>query len=580
MTSSASDLIHFAHSRRDFVRLSALTAAAAVSAGAVRATAQSTAPGIPETADLTLTLPFNAFGQPVTVDPHRSVNWGPFWVMLPYAWSGLLRFDENGAVQADLAESVEPNEEGSVWTATLREGIAFADGTPITSQHVIDSWHRALNAAELTPMYTYFEQIVGATERIQGENVSLAVEAIDERTLQITLTSPLAYFPSYLATFGFAVVHPQFGAAENPVELAQACSGPWIIAEVTDAEIRMTPNPYHWSEKSADIGEILWRIAPSGNTDQQILEWFQNDEIAVADMPPSAIAGLAEDDPLRSSLLRFETQNSVYALALDFNQPPFNDVRVRRAVAAAINRETWANDIQQDTYVPAQSFTPPVLAKIANYEALTDAYDDDVAGLLSEAGFDAAANESEIILYQPATATSEEMERVAQLVTMITDATGLIITHDTALTAEQITAARQDAGGLQMQLVQWQIDTNVPSLLEIAAQDSAFNAGWFNWTPGLEDSGDYTPGADATTFDERVAVARVALDEGERNAAYAEAEALMLRNAVIIPIGFWNPAYARKEWLVGTRQGPWSGSTPVRIDAEVAVNRDLLPPVE
>lgn len=575
MTSSASDIIRFTQSRRDFVRLTA--AVAASSSVGIRAAAQSTPPALPETADIRLTLPFNAFGQPVTVDPHRSVNWGPFWVMLPYAWSGLLRFDENGATELDLAESVEPNEDGSVWTATLREGIAFADGTPITSQHVLDSWHRALNAAELTPMYPYFQPILGAMERIQGENVSLAVETPDERTLQITLSSPLSYFRSYLATFGFAVVHPGYQATENAVELAQASSCPWIIQDFSDQEIRMTPNPYHWSEKSVDIGEIVWRIAPTGNTDATLLEWFRNDEIAVVDMPVGVISGLPEDDPLASELRRPETQNAVYALALDFNQAPFNDVRARRAVAAAIDRATWADKIELGSYIPAQSFTPPVLANIANYQAPTDAYEDDPVALLSDAGFDPATTESEIVLYQPATASPEEMARVAQLVAMIADTTGLLITHDTALTAEQITAARQDIGGLQMQLVQWQIDTDVPSLLEIAAQDSSYNAGWFNWTPALEDAGDFTPGADAAVFDEKIQAARAALNEEERNNAYAEAEALLLKNSVMIPIGFWNPAWVQSSWLTGAKQGPWSGSTPVRVDSEVTVDRDVLP---
>ncbi|MCA9832516.1 MAG: twin-arginine translocation signal domain-containing protein [Thermomicrobiales bacterium] len=572
-------LVRMSQNRRDFLRMSALTAGLAVSAVPIRALGQgtSTPPAIPETADITLHLPFNAYGQPVTVDPHRSVNWGPFWVMLPYAWSGLLRFDENGAVEADLAESVEPNEDGSVWTATLRDGIAFADGTIITAEHFIDSWHRALDSTALTPMYRYFAPIGGAAERAAGENLALSVTAPDERTLEITLTAPLAHFPSYLATFGYAVVHPKYGATDDPVELVDAASGPWRITEFTDSTIRMTPNPYHWSEKSADIGEIEWRIAPTGGTDAEILQWFQDDAVAVADLPIGILSTLAEDDALRESLHQFDTQSSVYALALDFHQTPFNDVRVRRAFAAAINREQWAADIQLDTYVAANSFTPPVLASIANYEAPTDAFDDDVAALLADAELDPESSEYELMLYQPATEASDAMDRMAQLVTMLQDATGLTITHDTALTAEQITAARQDAGGLQMQLVQWQIDTDVPSLLAIAAQDSDYNAGWFNWEPSLEDSGDYTPGADAATFDEKITAATTELDEEKRNALYAEAETLLLKNAVLIPIGFWNPAYVQKDWLQGTRQGPWSGSTPVRIDAEVTVDREAMP---
>src|SRR5687768_4415416 len=55
--------------------------------------------------DVTISVPLDPYGQPVTLDPHRSVNWGPFWALFPNVWGGLVRFDENAQVQLDLAES-------------------------------------------------------------------------------------------------------------------------------------------------------------------------------------------------------------------------------------------------------------------------------------------------------------------------------------------------------------------------------------------------------------------------------------------------------------------------------------------
>jgi hypothetical protein len=63
-----------------------------------------------------IVIPFNPFGLPVTLDPHRAPNWGPFWVLLPHVWAGLLAFDELGAVVTDLAESVTPNDTADLWT--------------------------------------------------------------------------------------------------------------------------------------------------------------------------------------------------------------------------------------------------------------------------------------------------------------------------------------------------------------------------------------------------------------------------------------------------------------------------------
>lgn len=587
MTSTKSELTAFTdllnasqvrHNRRDILRVSAITAAAAAMPLKGVFARQETTPGADGAADFSLRLPFNPYGQEVTVDPHRTVNWGPFWVMLPYAWSGLLRFDENGAVESDLAETVEPNEDGSVWTATLREGVAYADGTPITAEHVVQSWMRALDSSRLSPMSSFLLPITGAAELASGENVPLGAVAANEQTIEITLTAPLAHFPSHLATFGFAVVHPNIDAeGDEATEIGQACSGPWMITEQNPAEIRMSPNPHHWSEPSADVGEIVWAVAPGGNTDLTILDWYQTDQIAVADTPPGVLSTLAEDSPLRDEIQRPSTQSATMVLALDFHQAPFDDVRVRRAIAASIDRQAWASQIAQDAYVPSISFTPPVLASIANYEAPTDPFEDDPATLIADAGFDPSQSEEEVVFFQPATDSMESMERTDQFLLMISDATGIQITHDTALTNEQITAARQDVGGLQMAFMQWQLDSDQPSLLSVMAQNSPYNAGWVNWEPALQDSGDYTPGADATAFDELITTAMATLDETERNQAYADAEALLLKNAVLIPLGFWQPGWVQKPWLVGTRQGPWSGSTPVRIDAEVTIDRETLP---
>ncbi len=587
MTSSQTELTAFTdllksgqvrHSRRDMLRVSALAAAAASMPVRSIAARQSTPDSSPEAgADaITLHLPFNPYGQPVSTDPHRTVNWGPFWVMIPYAWSGLLRFDENGAVEADLAESVEANEDGSVYTAILREGIAFADGTPITAEHVIASWMRALDSSALSPMSRFMEPIAGATELANGENVPLGVVAKDDRTIEITLTFPLAYFPSYLATFGFAVVHPEIDNLDEPLAPGDACSGPWKITSSSDTEIVMVPNSHHWSDTSADVAEIVWHVAPSGNTDQAIIEWYQDDQIAVADAPISMLQTVRADTALTAELVTVENQAATMVLMLDFHQAPFNDVRARRAVAASIDRQVWTEDVMLRTFVPATSFTPPVLATIAGYEAPTEIFEDDPAALLEEAGIDTEASEAEVIFFQPATDSIESMERTAALIGMITEATGLQITHDTALTIEQITAARQDAGGMQMAMLQWQLDSDQPSLLGLFAQGSSYNSGWVNWEPSLEDSGDYTPGADAEAYNELIATAVTTLDPEARNVAYAEAEALLLKNAVVIPLGYWNPHYLQKPWLVGTRQGPWSGSTPVRIDSEVTIDRQQM----
>lgn len=570
-------------SRRDLLRASALGAAAAgMSLRTVTANPGETAPrhaaaqDATPTPDVALHLPFNPFGQPVTVDPHITVNWGPFWVMLPYTWSGLLRFDENGAVEPDLADSVSPNEDGTVWTATLREGIAFANGDPITANHFVSSWKRALDPSRLSPMARFMSPVKGFQPYVASDSQEIGFRAVDERTVEITLDAPLSHFPAYLATFVWAVVHPGYTTPQEGAEvsLGDASAGPWRIEAFDEtARIEMAPNEHYWAAPSPSITRIVWEIAPAAGTDHAILDMFTSNQLAIADVPSSLYESVAADPILAEQIVTIEDHASTLAISLDFHQPPFDDVRVRRAIAHAIDKDRWANEIEMGAYVPASSFTPPVLAMIAGYEAPEGIpYDlDQATSLLGGAGVAQEGSEQEIIVFQPATDSIDAIDRRARLLQMISDATGLVMTHDTDLTREQITALRQDNGGLQMDIVQWWLDSDTPSILAVANQDSEYNAGWINWEPSLEPMGDFTPGEDAATFDDHIAQAFATLDQAARNDLYRQAEELLLKDAVMIPLGYWVQRFVQKPWLRGTRQGPWSGSTPVRIDEHVVV---------
>lgn len=570
-------------SRRDFMRVSAILAGA--SATGIRSVAASPAvraPAVRREQDdietgVRLPLPFNPYGEEIVLDPHRAPNWGPFWVMLPYAWSGLLRFDENGAVEPDLAESVTPNEDGTVWTATLREGIAYANGDPVLADHFIHSWHRALNHMRLAPMASFIADVAGYDDIISGSGGRLGVEAIDDRTIEITLSRPVSHFTSSLATFVWAVVNPAYTDPDEGVEpdLAAASAGPWTIVEENDgSRILMEPNDHYWDEPSPSVTSIEWIVLPGAGTDQAALDLYEANEIAVADVPVSLLDQVRETDALAEDLVELEDHSSVMAITMDFHQEPFDDVRVRRAIAASIDRDRWADEIQRGAFVPATSFTPPVLQTIANYDApsLPAFARDDAKDLLDDAGVNLEEMDTGIIYFQPATDSPEQMEAARSLLDMIQDATGLEVTHDTSLTREQITALRQDNGGLQFDVVQWWLASNTPSILKLAAsQESPYNAGWINWEPELEETGDFTPGEDAERFDKLVTAAEAELDEGARNDLYREAEELLLRNAVYVPLGFWIQRFVQQPWLQGTRQGPWSGNTPVRIDKDVIV---------
>lgn len=567
------------HSRRDLLRASAVLAAAGGLASiptALSAPALRLAQGDFET-DVELAIPFNPFGQIVSLDPHRAVNWGPFWVLLPHVWAGLLAFDENGAVVPDLAESVEPDDTGAVWTATLKSDMTFANGNPITAQALVDGWMRALTPSAPAPMASFMNRVLGYDAYLAGESGDIGFAVVDDLTVEITLTEPWSSFPSALATFVWAAV--DVTVLDDPevadLALADAGAGIWRFTEFVDGDrIVMEPNPSSSLAASPSISRVVWQIGDGPNADQAALDDYANDLVVSADVPGSLLETVEGNDALAADLVTIESQASTMAIGMDFLQAPFNDLRYRQAIAAAIDRDAWANEIQAGDFVPATGIVPPVVAITSEYEGAEPlGFDPDQAtSLLEDAGFDAIENAPIVTCYQPADAPADEIERHAALLAMIADNSGLVITHDTSLTADQIAARQGDNGGRQFDIVWWWTVTDTADLLRTIGQsESPYMAGWFNWSPELEGVDAQTPGDASADFNASIQTAVESIDPADRNSGYQDAERIMVENAVYVPLGHWVQRYIQKPWLVGTRQGPWSGRIPVRFDEQVVV---------
>ncbi|MGD9711490.1 MAG: ABC transporter substrate-binding protein [Thermomicrobiales bacterium] len=527
--------------------------------------------------DVTLTVPFDPYGQPVTLDPHYTVNWGPFWVMFPNVWGGLLGFDENGKVVLDLAENMSVSDDGLVYTFTLREDAMFASGNPVTSDAVIQSWVRALNPDNLSPMSSFMSSISGYRRYVAKRSDLLGIDNPDDRTVTVTLDHPFTYFPSLMASFVWSVIDPavleEYG--EEEFVLHGAGTGPWQFSEFDPAtQLVMTPNANHYGGNSPSISSIVWTFLTGPEAANTALDMYIADEVISADVPLSLKSTVEEDEALASELVAIDPQGSVTAIGMDFRQEPFNDVRVRRAIAQAIDKEVLANEIWEGTWNPASSFTPPVLGLIANYQApegLT--FDVDAANAaLAEAGFENREDLPAIVYRQPSEDSDADKNRAAALLSMIEENIGVVIEHDTSLTRQQIVDMDADVGGRQFDIIGWWNLWDTPRILnEVCSPDSQYMRGVFNWHEDLEPSGDFDPGADAAEFENITDDADQDANEETRNETYRRAEELLLNNAVYVPLGYWIQMYVQKPYLQGTRQGPWTGRLPVKFDADVVV---------
>jgi ABC-type transport system substrate-binding protein len=336
----------------------------------------------------------------------------------------------------------------------------------------------------------------------------------------------------------------------------------------------MTPNPNYWDGTSPSLSQLTWLFLTGPDAASTALDMYKQGEAISADVPLSLLDSVTGDETLSAQLVKIAPQGSVRAIGMDFLQEPFNDVRVRRAVALSIDRDNWANDIWEGTWAAGSSFTPPVLTDIAGYTPPEGIgfKPDEAKQLLSDAGYPNAEGLPTITYFEPSEDSDSDKARAASLLAMIKQNSGIDIVHDTSLTMQQIIDQTADNGGNQFDIVWWWNIYNTPHLLYVAgAPNAAAMAGVFNWGPDLEPSGDYDPGADASEFEQLVDEADAEQDETARNDKFHKSEQLLLHNAVYIPLGYWVQMYVQDPKLQGTRQGPWTGRLPVLFDKNVVL---------
>jgi oligopeptide transport system substrate-binding protein len=255
---------------------------------------------------------------------------------------GLLDYDDGTRLVPAQAQDWDPSRnissDGRSYTFQLRPGVRFANGREVEAEDYVFTFERVLSPKTASWGQTYFLDILGAQEFVDGKAAHVkGLRAPDKGTLVIELKEPNFTF-RYVLTMTCACAVPrevvqQYGAA---FQFHPIGSGPYRLAESQRGIFwRLERNPcYQGSDGFVDGVELM--IGGDRTTLAMMLERGELDQvasIAVAD----AIR-FKRDPRLRSWLTRADTADT-YFLFMNTEMKPFDDVRVRRAVNYAINRE-------------------------------------------------------------------------------------------------------------------------------------------------------------------------------------------------------------------------------------------------
>jgi ABC-type transport system substrate-binding protein len=303
--------------------------------------------------------------------------------LLLQLYAGLTRIDEDGEVYAALAEDWAITDEGQTYTFTLRDGLAFSDGSPLTAGDVRRSWLRILDPDTHAIAPDVLNVIAGASawRSGNGSEDEVGIEAPDERTLVVHLEHAASHFPALVATPTAAVVPPQADASPSWQTVdGFVGSGPYAADHLDGADLVLAANP-EYVAGPPPIDEVVW----VADVETSAPEAFANDEIDLANVFSGDASWIRYDQSL-GPYLHEAASLSVQYFGFDTTRPPFDDARVRRAFWLALDREHLVELASGRAATTATSLVPPALWPDG---VPTDqpADPDTARELLSEAGY-------------------------------------------------------------------------------------------------------------------------------------------------------------------------------------------------
>lgn len=291
----------------------------------------------------------------LTLDPAFAVSTTEGRV-LSLIFDGLVRLDPGGKVVPALAESWQVTDQGRVYEFKLRPAAKFHSGDPVTAADVVFSFRRLLDPATQSPRHWLLEAVEGAGAFRQGITREVSgLEAVDERTVRITLARPFAPFLELLTTPAAAIVsaqHPPSGNERLPVG-----SGPFqLTGRDPDGSLRLAAFTDYYAGRP-HLDEVHLRVMTDP---QEKLEAFLAGELHVLDLTPAMAQQLREELGWTGPLYRI-TLPVVYYWALNNSKPPLTDPLVRMAINHAIDREAILAELFGDDFVIANGSIPPGL---------------------------------------------------------------------------------------------------------------------------------------------------------------------------------------------------------------------------
>lgn len=318
-------------------------------------------------------------------------------VFLLNCFEGLVTYDANGEVVAGNAEKWESNDDMTVYTFHLRDGLKWSDGTPLTAEDYVYAAQRVLTPSTASQYVSMISDYVkNGQEFYKGKATAedLGVKALDEHTVEYTLNKPCPYFVDLVSMWVYFPVQKATIEANGDKWTTSPdsyiCNGPFKITAMNTGEsMVLEKNDNYWDAENVTLEKLTYRYILDIST---ALTAYESGEVDGVRMVPSGdIARLrAENAGLRTT--------SVYGTVyynLNCGVEPYDNPLVRKALNLAIDRKSLINNVAQLDAIPAYSILAPgytvngkdILEGRSDFELSDTANPEAAKAALAEAGY-------------------------------------------------------------------------------------------------------------------------------------------------------------------------------------------------
>ena len=319
------------------------------------------------------TLRINLASEPMTLDP--ALNYTLDGASLAVnSFGGLYTHGPDGELQPDFATGYTVSDDALTYTFTLREGLMWSDGTPLTAEDFVYSWNRAADP-DTGAVYGYLFSVIEGYGTEEGLAISASEDGL---TFTVELAAPCPYMLDLAA---FPVFYPvqkacveaaegyadQSGAVVNPgawaAEAGFVTSGAYILESWTHEQSMVyVKNPNYWNAENVTMERLELMLSAD---DAAIYAAYQAGDLDFIDTLPSDELPVL----LESGNPEFHASDNLgtYFLCFNVNSPMFKGMtdaqasNVRKAISMLIDR-TWISETVRLTEPPANTFVPAAMA--------------------------------------------------------------------------------------------------------------------------------------------------------------------------------------------------------------------------